>query len=66
MLALWGIVAMVLSALLQSGLLLVNVQLQDAGLPLIFAFLNVSELVTGSMAIGASMVALAFVGRLRN
>jgi len=66
MLALWGIVAMVLSALLQSGLLLVNVQLQDAGLPLMFAFLNVSELVTGSMAIGASMVALAFVGRLRN
>lgn len=66
LLALWGIVAMVLSALLQAGLILLNLQLQDAGLPLLFAFLNVSELVTGSMAIGASMIALAFVGRLRH
>lgn len=66
MLALWGIVAMVLSALLQSGWHLLNFQLQEAGLSLMFAFLSVSELVTGTMAIGASMIALAFVGRLRH
>ncbi len=45
---------------------MVNVQLQDAGRELIFAFLNISNLVTGTMAIGAAMVALAFVGRLRH
>ena len=66
MLALWGIVAMVLSALLQSGWQLLNFQLQEAGLPLMFAFLSVSHLVAGTMTIGASMIALAFVGRLRH
>ncbi len=65
MLALWGIVAMVLAAMLQSGLVLFNAYLQDAGRPLTFAFLSISELLAGSMAIGASMLALAFVGRLR-
>lgn len=64
MLALWGIVAMVLSASLHSALFVFNLYLQDAGLPLMFAFLSISELVTGSMAIGASMLALAFVGRI--
>lgn len=65
-LALWGVVAMVLSALLHSSLYLVGAQLQEAGQPLIFAFLTISELITGSMAIGASMIALAFVGQLRD
>lgn len=66
MLALWGIAAVVLSVLLQFGLLMVNVRLQNAGSELIFAFLNISNLVTATMAIGAAMVALALVGRLRH
>ena len=64
-LTLWGVVAMVLSAALQSGWHLLNFQLQEAGLPLLLAFMSMSELLTGTMAIGASMIALAFVGRLR-
>lgn len=65
-LALWGVVPLVLSALLQSGLFMVNFQLQETGLPLTFAFLTVSEVLTGSMCIGGSMIALAFVGRVRH
>lgn len=65
LLALWGVVVLVLSSLLQSGFFLANVQLQEAGLPLVFGFHSVSELLAGTMAIGASMIALAFVGRLR-
>ncbi len=64
-LAVWGVVALVLAAMLQSALVLFSVYLQEAGRPAIFAAVSISELVSGSMAIGASMLALAFVGRIR-
>lgn len=65
MLALWGGVAVLASLLLQLALVMVNVQLQDAGRPLIFAFQTVSNLMAGTMTVGAAMLALALVGRLR-
>ena len=61
----WGIVALAVSVLLQTGLSIGDLGLQDAGRPLIFATLGVSNFITGTMGIGAAMIALAFVGRLR-
>ncbi len=61
----WGIVALAVSVFLQAGLFMVDLGLQDAGRPLIFAALSVSNFITGTMAVGAAMIALAFVGRLR-
>ncbi len=64
-LVVWGIVALAVSVLLQTGLSIGDLGLQDAGRPLIFATLGVSNFITGTMGIGAAMIALAFVGRLR-
>lgn len=65
-LAVWGIVALALSLLLQAGLVALNLAWQTQ--PQILPYLvmqAVSNFVTGTMAVGAAMVALAFVGRLR-
>ncbi|MDO5735241.1 MAG: hypothetical protein Q4P15_02075 [Propionibacteriaceae bacterium] len=67
MLALWGIAALVASLMLQAGLLAVRIGLQaQAAIPLDFAITAIQYFVTGTIAVGAAMVALAFVGRLHS
>ena len=66
-LALWGIAALVASLVLQTGLLAIRVFLQmQPTVPMDLAISLLSSLLQGTIAVGAAMVALAFVGRLRN
>lgn len=65
MLALWGILAMVLSLVLRAVLFAIDIRLQDAGRLLIFTGQAISNVVAATLAVGAAMVALAFVARLR-
>ncbi len=67
LLALWGIAALVVSLLLQAALIAVRVAWQtEPPVSIDLAIQVVSYLVTGSIAVGAAMIALAFVGRLRD
>lgn len=64
-LAVWGVALIALSVILQAVLVQTDASLQDAGRVLFFATYGVSNVAAASVAVGAAMVALAFVGRIR-
>ncbi|MEO7588002.1 MAG: hypothetical protein ABIS84_08240 [Arachnia sp.] len=65
-LALWGTGALAVSLVLQAGLVALTLMWQaQQQMPASTLVQGLSNLVTGTMAVGAAMVALAFVGRLR-
>ena len=65
-LTLWGLAALVGALLLQAGLYALSIlwMSTDPGIPGNLVIQVASSVVTGTMAVGAAMIALAFAGRL--